>query len=178
MGVFHVSQFFLLSYFCLFCLSFSSLPLLFDILKPKKVPTRWGLWHIYICLYLCFHLKTPENRRETWPKESHGIWLGRFQYGRFVATCGPLHELGGRFGYFLLFLLGGGEGAVRGARKGGVGFLLKIPGEGREGGGSIGPGGCPQGIGGGGGLNMLFRGRNSHQVNFTTFRTSRRSFRS
>ena len=34
--------FFLLSAF--FCLSFSSLPLLFDILKPKKAPTRWGLW--------------------------------------------------------------------------------------------------------------------------------------
>ena len=34
--------FFLLSVFV--CLSFSSLPLLFDILKPKKVPTRWGLW--------------------------------------------------------------------------------------------------------------------------------------
>ena len=37
-GVFHVSHFFLLSYFCLFCLSFSSLPLLFDILKPKICP--------------------------------------------------------------------------------------------------------------------------------------------
>ena len=34
-----------------FCLSFSSLPLLFDILKPKKVPTRWGLWHIYIYIF-------------------------------------------------------------------------------------------------------------------------------
>ena len=53
--VFHVSKFFLLSSFCLFCLSFSSLPLLFDILKPKKVPTRWGLWHayIYICICVC-----------------------------------------------------------------------------------------------------------------------------
>ena len=29
------------------------------------------------------------------------------------------HSLGGRFGYFLFFLLGGGEGGVRGA--GGVG---------------------------------------------------------
>ena len=51
-GVFDFSQFFLLSCFCLFCLSFSSLPLLFDILKPKKVPTRWGLWHIYIHIYI------------------------------------------------------------------------------------------------------------------------------
>ena len=49
-GVFHVSKLsLLLSAF--FCLSFSSLPLLFDILKPKKVPTRWGLWHIYIYIY-------------------------------------------------------------------------------------------------------------------------------
>ena len=38
--------FFLLSAF--FCLSFSSLPLLFDILKPKKVPTRWGLLYYYV----------------------------------------------------------------------------------------------------------------------------------
>ena len=46
-GVFLVSKLFLLSTFCLFCLSFSSLPLLFDILKRlKKVPTRWGLWQI------------------------------------------------------------------------------------------------------------------------------------
>ena len=41
--------FFLLSVF--FCLRFSSIPLLFDILKPKRVPTRWGLWHIYIYIH-------------------------------------------------------------------------------------------------------------------------------
>ena len=35
------SSFFFLPFFCLI---FSSLPLLFDILKPKKVPTGWGLW--------------------------------------------------------------------------------------------------------------------------------------
>ena len=40
---FPVFSSFLFLPFC--CLSFSSLPLLFDILKPKKVPTRWGLWH-------------------------------------------------------------------------------------------------------------------------------------
>ena len=38
MGVFHVSKCFLLSSFCLFCLSFSSLPLLFDILNSKMHP--------------------------------------------------------------------------------------------------------------------------------------------
>ena len=44
--------FFLLSAFC--CLCFSSLPLHFDILNSKIVPTRWGLWHIYIyVLHLC-----------------------------------------------------------------------------------------------------------------------------
>ena len=40
--------FFLLS--ALFCLSFSSLPLLFDILYSKIVPTRWGLWQIYVVI--------------------------------------------------------------------------------------------------------------------------------
>ena len=54
----------------------------------------------------------------------------RFQLRRF---------LGGRFGYLVFFLLEGGEGGVRGARKGaGVGSLLKMPGGGRlpgEGGG-------------------------------------------
>ena len=48
--------FFLLS--AIFCLSFSSLPLLFDILKPKKVPTRWGLWHIYIYPFMTDLLPT------------------------------------------------------------------------------------------------------------------------
>ena len=39
--------------------------------------------------------------------------------------------LGGRVGYFLFFfLLGKGEGGVRGARRGGIHFLLKIPGGG------------------------------------------------
>ena len=39
--------------------------------------------------------------------------------------------LGGRFGYFLFFLLWEGEGGVRGAgRQGGSVFLLKIPGGG------------------------------------------------
>ena len=41
-GGFSCFQVFLLSSFCLFLPYFSSLPLLFDILKPKKVPTRWG----------------------------------------------------------------------------------------------------------------------------------------
>ena len=69
---------------------------------------------------------------------------------------------------FNFFLLGGGEGGVRGTRKGrGVGFFLKIPGGGgglaAEGGGVEGPGGCLCGMWGGG-LNIFFRGRNSHKL--------------
>ena len=64
-------------------------------------------------------------------------------------------NLGGRFGYFLFFLLGGGEGEVQGDReRGGVGFLLKIPlgGVGRMSAANL-----------GGGLNIFFRGRNARQ---------------
>ena len=51
-----------------------------------------------------------------------------------------------------IFLLGGGEGGVRGERVGVVSFLLQIPGGGvsREGGGASGPGGCLPKIWGGG----------------------------
>ena len=78
--------------------------------------------------------------------------------------------LGGRFGYFLFFSArGGGRGSPR--RREGVGgrFLLKIPGAGgvSGGGGPEGPGGCLRRIGdfgGGGDLNIFFRGRNVHQV--------------
>ena len=48
------------------------------------------------------------------------------QYSR--NSIPPVSYFGGRFGYFYFFLLGEGEGGVRGARRGGVGFLLKIPG--------------------------------------------------
>ena len=74
-------------------------------------------------------------------------------------------KLGGRFGYFLLFLLGGGEGGVRGARRGGV--SLKIP----EGGASARRGRRGQRVSagncGGGGLNISVQGRNSHQESKT-----------
>ena len=46
-GGFMFPSFFFSLLSAFFCLSFSSLPLLFDILKPKKVPTRWGLWLIF-----------------------------------------------------------------------------------------------------------------------------------
>ena len=59
--------------------------------------------------------------------------------------------LGGRFGYFLFFLLGGGEEGVRGARRGGgVGLLLKIPGGGprrERGGGRVCAGNSGEGLG-------------------------------
>ena len=52
---------------------------------------------------------------------------------------------------------------------GGSDFLLKIPGGGGVslaggGGEAMVPGGCLRGIGGGGGLNIFFRGRNSHRA--------------
>ena len=77
-------------------------------------------------------------------------------------------QLGGRFGYFLFFF-GSGRGKGESEAAGGVvDFLLEIP----EGGGlhEEGPRGregvCGKlGIfGGGGGLNIFFRGRNVHQV--------------
>ena len=69
---------------------------------------------------------------------------------------------------FYFFLLGGGEGGVQGARRGrGSGLLLEM--RGGEGGFSQRGGGWPRGLEGvcgefGGGLNIFFRGRNSHQV--------------
>ena len=79
--------------------------------------------------------------------------------------------LGGRFGYFL-FLLGEGEGGVRGAGRGADGdhrFLIENP---RRGGspaqeGAEGPGGCLRRIGElgwGGAKYFFFRGRNVHQI--------------
>ena len=70
------------------------------------------------------------------------VELGLRQLGlpvpnRKVFSVAVLHEifapvLGGRFGAFLFFLLGEGEGGVRGSVPGGVGdrFLLKIQGGG------------------------------------------------
>ena len=60
--------------------------------------------------------------------------------------------LGGRFGYFLFFLLGGEEGGVRGAGRGQVGFFTHKSqdrgGVSQKGGGVEGPGGCLRGKGG------------------------------
>ena len=75
--------------------------------------------------------------------------------------------LGGRFEYFLFFSARGrGRGSLRRQEGAGVGLLLKIPGGRvlpREGGWGEGPGGCLRGFGGGGDLNIFFRGRNAHQ---------------
>ena len=57
------------------------------------------------------------------------------------------NKLGGRFGYFFFFSVRGGGRGVRGARRGGIGFLFKVPGGGGGfpgGGGAEGPGGCLQ----------------------------------
>ena len=61
----------------------------------------------------------------------------------------PPSDLGGRFGYFLFFLLGGvGKGSPRGRERGG-GFSWKIPGG----------GGSPRRVGAGGrGAGRVFEG--------------------
>ena len=69
--------------------------------------------------------------------------------------------LGGRFGYFLFFLLGGGEGGLR--RQKGVGFSLKIPGGGglpgeRRRGGRRAGRVSARNWGGGGGAKYFFSG--------------------
>ena len=75
----------------------------------------------------------------------------------FNAFAGQNAKLGGRFGYFLFFLLGEGEGGVRGARRGGGGdrFFIENPTRGGGFPGDEGPGGCLRRIGefwwGGGG---------------------------
>ena len=70
--------------------------------------------------------------------------------------------LGGRFGYFLFFLLEGGEGGVRGHWEGGGRLLIENP---RRGGGVswVGEGGGVRGLEGvcggmGGGLNIFCSG--------------------
>ena len=87
-------------------------------------------------------------------------WAGRAQRYKWGRTAVQL----GDALYFLLvdvsdifyfFVLGRGEGGIRGVRKGGVRFLLKIPGGGGEG---EGPGGCLAGIWGGGGGKYFFSG--------------------
>ena len=76
----------------------------------------------------------------------------------------------GHFGYLFIFLCSGaGKGEFEApVGGGGCNFLLKIPG---GGGGSPGRGGGARGresvcgdLGGGGRLNIFFRGRNSHQA--------------
>ena len=85
------------------------------------------------------------------------------------SPCSTFH-LGGRFGYFLFFLLRKGQGGVRGTGRGGCRFNLKIPGGGgglQEGEGPTGPGGCLRRIGELRGSGLIFfsgpKRRPSHQ---------------
>ena len=79
----------------------------------------------------------------------------------FVSGIQTSEELGGRFGYLLFFLLGGWEGGVRGARwGGGVSVVIENPRHGgvcqERGRETEGPGGCLQGIWGGGAKSFFF----------------------
>ena len=68
--------------------------------------------------------------------------------------------------FFFFFLLGEGEGGVRGHREKGCWYLIKSPrgGGGSPGGEVEGPGGCLRRIGDlGGGAKYFFGGRNVHQ---------------
>ena len=81
-------------------------------------------------------------------------------------------KLGGRFGYFLFFRLGGGEGESGATGREGGRFCIENPRRGgfsQEGvGGGEGAGRVSAGnlgeLGGGGGLNIFFRGRNARQL--------------
>ena len=68
---------------------------------------------------------------------------------------------------FYFFLLGEGEGGVRGARKGGGDpFFIEHPRRGGVPAGAEGPGGCLRRIGefGGGGLNIFFGAETSTKI--------------
>ena len=87
-----------------------------------------------------------------------------------MSTVALLTYLVDASGIFYFFLLGEGEGGVRGdGRGGGIGFLLQIPGGGGVSGGRGGRGAgrvsaANWGIWGGGGPKYFFRGRNVHQA--------------
>ena len=66
-GVFHVSMFCLLSHLCLFCLIFSSFPLLLDFLKSKSGPLNEVLY-----IYICIFFQGREKRRER-PSRWRGV---------------------------------------------------------------------------------------------------------
>ena len=80
---------------------------------------------------------------------------------------------------FYFFLLGEGEGGIRGAGKGGesVFFHLKIPGGGGKAGRGRGAGRVPAAnwgiLGGRGGAKYFFRGRHVHQDQFYSFLRAR-----
>ena len=89
--------------------------------------------------------------------------------------CWALSRLGGRFGYFLIFLgLGEGKASRESPRRqegGGGRFFIENP---RRGEGSSRRGGRADGawrvsvgnFGGGGGLNIFFRRQNFHKEEF------------
>ena len=94
-GGFHVSKFSLLSFFCLFCLSFSSLPLLFDILQPKRYPPD-GVSGYMGDIYIHTHIYPPLH---CWPWGiSGGTGGGYFEatHGRnFIPPPPSIHPLSG-----------------------------------------------------------------------------------
>ena len=112
-------------------------------------------------------LSPPCKKGSYWKGALTEINFYVFFSGLLPEFLGCKQKLGGRFGYFLFFLLGEGKGESRCRGWVGLFFLLKIPGGGEGFRRGEGPGGCLQRIGefvfGGGDLNFFFRGRNVHQ---------------
>ena len=94
------------------------------------------------------------------------MWLKPFLVGRFGSKISKFSPIFARWTFrifFIFVLLGGGGGGVRGAGEGGSSAKSQEGGfPGGWGGGRGWEGVCGQL--GGGGLNIFFRGRNSHQV--------------
>ena len=117
-----------------------------------------GIFRGFCCRIFSPHFcgkKCPENPQEN-PRQYPPKLIQQKSPTHFCRGAGP--SLGGRFRSFLFFLLGGGEGGVRGASTGGggVGLFLKIPGRSSRGGEGGAAGWCLRGVFGGGGGNVFF----------------------
>ena len=107
------------------------------------------------------------------PKSSNTcIILGEFKVAMAMPNCRPKTQW--TFRYFQFFLLGEGKGESEALGRGAGGRLFYGKFQGGRGGllggrGGQGPGGCLQGIWGGGVAKyFFFRGRNSHQEKVRT----------
>ena len=118
----------------LFSAILRSFPLFFAVFAGNSRVCFSQFFAVFLQFFRCF-LLFPTRAIKDVPLSALLKW------GR------PRRGLGGRFGYFLFFPFGGGEGGVRGVRGGGAWFLLKIP----RGGGGL----AEEGAGGRGARRMF-----------------------